>query len=152
MIDIKRGEIWNFESGGEFGRELYGDRPVVIISPADVIERYGVVCIVPLSTTLRDGSVHVIVKSSKYPSIAMCEQMKTVDVSRLKERFGCVTDIELRNIEESIKVAAGIENQAFSELMQEVSAGSEKLNEALIQLDVYKRLYNELLERVCPKG
>lgn len=152
MTVFKRGEIWNFESGGEFGRELYGDRPVVIISPANVIERYGVACIVPLSTTLRDGSVHVIVKSSKYPSIALCEQMRTVDTSRLKERFGCITEIELKNIEESVKIAAGIENQEFTELQQAVNTGSEKLNEVLIQLDVYKRLYNDLLERVCPKG
>ncbi len=136
--------------GGKFGRELYGDRPVVIMSPSQIIERYGVACIVPLSTTLRDGNTHSIVKSCKYPSIAMCEQVKTVDVTRLTKKYGSVTDIELKNIEDSLKAAIGIDSQ-YINMEKELKSDSEKLKECEQELSIYKRMYNHLLEKAISK-
>ena len=135
MIHFERGDIYMYASGGEIGHEVWGNRPVIVLSPQHVIDKYNVVCIVPLSTTIRQGKEHAIIKSSKYTSVALCEQIKAVDVGRLTEYLGEITQEELEAIEQSIHAVTGIEKDNQQELR--------------IQLDMYKKLYDDLLTRLC---
>ena len=146
---IERGSIYGFVAGGEQGREIYGSRPVVVISTSEVMKRYGVATIIPLSTTLRDGESHVIIKSTKYPSIAMCEHIRTVDIGRLSDQYGNVTDIELRKIEEAIAYTTGI---VKADVMQEVVSDKEQINKMCVELETYKKMYNDLLDRLSSKN
>ena len=148
MIEIERGSIYGFIAGGEQGREIYGDRPVVVVSSRDVMKRYGIATIIPLSTTLRDGESHVIIKSSKYPSIAMCEHIRTVDVSRLSDKYGNVTDIELQKIEDAIAYTTGV---VKLEEIQEKVSDKELINKMNVELETYKKMYNDLLDRLSGK-
>lgn len=112
------------------------------MSPQRIIDRYNVANVVPLSTTLRGGEEHAVIKSSKYTSIAMCEQLKSVDIGRLTEKLGEISEKELQAVEMSIKAAIG--------MFEEVKEGN---NETLkIQLEKYKQLYDDLLEKVCQKN
>lgn len=148
MIEIERGSIYRLNSGGERGREIYGDRPVVVVSSKITMQLYGVATIIPLSTTLRGGEYHVIIKSSKYASIAMCEHIRTVDTSRLSDKYGNVTEIELKRIEEAIAFTTGVVKATE---IQEKASGKEMINKMIVELDTYKKMYNNLLDRLSGK-
>ena len=148
MNQIERGSIYGFNAGGEQGREIYGDRPVIVVSSKEIMQRYGIATIVPLSTTLRDGESHVIIKSSKYQSIAMCEHIRTVDVTRLLDKYGSVTDIELQKVEEAIAYSTGI---VRLEEREEASSDKGLILQMQIELQTYKQMYNGLLDRLSEK-
>lgn len=50
---------------------------------------------------------HVKITSTKYPSIALCEQITSVSVSRLIKHLGRVTEQELKEMEGACAVSLG---------------------------------------------
>lgn len=141
MPQFKRGDIYMCVDAYATGHEIYGNRPVIVLTPQNIIDKYNVANVVPLSTTLRKGEEHAVIKSSKFTSIAMCEQMKSVDIERLTEKLGEITEEELYAIELSVQAATGIQRNHCC---------SNK-NELQVQLDTYKKLYDDLLTKVCQK-
>ena len=51
---------------------------------------------------------HVAINSAKYPSIALCEQIDTVDKERIGGYINEVTQAELKNIEKALLVSLDI--------------------------------------------
>ena len=71
-----------------------GKRPVVVVSN-DTANRYSpIISVIPLTTNLSrvDLPTHAVLRSRflRRPSVALCEQIMTVDKSRLLERIGAV--------------------------------------------------------------
>ena len=71
-----------------------GVRPVIVVSN-DTANRYSpLISIVPLPSTLKRADIptHTVIHSRflRYPSMALCEQIMTIDKSRLMDRIGAV--------------------------------------------------------------
>lgn len=104
---VKRGDIFYVTenpASPPTGAEIWPNRAAVVVS-ADVFNRTSsAVEVVYLSTSTRKKPcpTHVTVTSSRKKAIAMCEQIHSVDKSRLKDFMGHVSDEEMEDIEGGI--------------------------------------------------
>ena len=105
-------------------------------------------------TTKRDrpdpAGLHIEIGSAPKPSIALCDQIKTVDTRRLDKCCGHVTDEEMAQIDDAIRRALGLEEEApRTERRSGVTGGSfendKELKEAIDVLKDKKR-YTEILK------
>ena len=106
---MNRGEVWWVEFPNPVGGEIQKRRPSVIVSN-DVSNRYlNRVQIIPLTSSvekLRDGEAYVTVggKAGK----ALATQIQTASKSRLLRRMARLTDFEMEQVEEAIRVQLGL--------------------------------------------
>lgn len=113
-------------------------------------------------TTKRDrpdpAGLHIEIDSAPRPSIALCDQIKTVDTRRLDKRCGHVTDEEMEQIEDAIRRALGLEKEAprntydaktWRDVHDETETDrlEEQLAEAKEQAESWRRMALHLMER-----
>ena len=94
---MKHFELWTADLPFLKGSTLKcGRRPVVIVSDDQSIENNSFVSVVPLTKNLesRQLPTHVLLCSRylDHPSRALCEQVTTLDKTRLVRRIGYVED------------------------------------------------------------
>lgn len=90
---IKRGNIYLADLGEPVGSEQGGERPVLVVQN-NTGNRYSpTVIVVPVTTsqTKRQLPTHVKVCGLARPSIALCEQIRTIDKQRIYRKVGSVT-------------------------------------------------------------
>jgi len=95
------------------GNELWSNRPAVIVSNNVLNGRSGVVQIVYLSTAVRkrSGPTHVELPAADGKSgttMALCEQVHTVDASRLKRKMGVIPEDSVREIDAALALSLSI--------------------------------------------
>lgn len=100
-------------SSPAIGNELWSNRPAVIVSNNVLNARSGVAQIVYLSTATRkrSGPTHVelpAIDGSGGTAMALCEQVHTVDASRLTRRLGLVPEDRIRDIDAALALAMSI--------------------------------------------
>ena len=108
---IKRGEIYWFRDVGTEGSEQEGRRPCVVVSN-DKANQFGpIVTIVPFTTVDKKKPLptHIAIDSAFVPSVALCEQVKTISKDRLSQYIGECTEEELKAIEGGLCIQLGIE-------------------------------------------
>ena len=115
---IKRGQIY-FVSAPDgstpVGCEIWSDRPGLVVSNDVTNNTGGAIIIVYLSTSLkkRSSPLHVPVMSGGRPATALCEQLHSVDPSRLQNLIGTVTDKELATIDKTLCMSLAIDQQTY---------------------------------------
>lgn len=98
-MDIKRGDIVIADLGNSVGSEQGKKRPAIIIQN-DVGNMYSsTTIIVPLTSRLKktQQSTHAIIKKTKEnglkcDSMALCEQVRAIDKSRICLKIGSIND------------------------------------------------------------
>lgn len=104
--EYKRGNIYHVAYGqvNSVGDEIWSDRPAIIISNDVSNKHSGVVTIVYLTTSKKKRlrPTHVPILSGESQALAMCEQIFSVDKTRIKEYIGTITDEEMANIESAL--------------------------------------------------
>jgi len=113
-MKVKRGEIWLADLDPTRGSEQAGMRPVLIFQN-DVINAYTTtVLTIPLTTNLRRTSLPSCVQIAKGEggllgdSVALCHQLRVLDVSRLQRRLGLVKPRTLEAVENCVMFTLGI--------------------------------------------
>lgn len=103
---VKRGQIWYADLSPVRGSEQGGLRPVVIVQN-DIGNKYApTVIAIPLTTqTKNDLPTHATVMTN---STALCEQVKTLDKSRLKKCIGECTIVEMAAIDKALKISLNL--------------------------------------------
>lgn len=115
---MKRYEIWyaRLPKPNEETYMTYGDRPVVVLSN-DVNNTFGnTVTVVPFTSNLNKRAMptHVYVQGQGLPSpsIAMCEQIVTMDKSRLDRQIGVIEkEWDKLCIDHAVQVQLGLAAQ-----------------------------------------
>lgn len=106
-----RGQIYYvYPRGYEYtGSEQGGGRPAIIVSN-DVGNEYSSVAEVVFLTTREKKPLptHVKIASSRCPSIALCEQIETVDKGRIGSYINEISQAELKGIEKAILISLDI--------------------------------------------
>ena len=106
-----RGQIYYvYPRGYDYtGSEQGGGRPAIIVSN-DVGNEYSSVVEVVFLTTREKKPLptHVKIISSRQPSIALCEQIETVDKGRIGNYINEVSQAELKGIEKAILISLDI--------------------------------------------
>ena len=108
---VKRGEVYFADLDPAVGSEQGGFRPVVIIQN-DVGNTFSTTTIAALTTNTRHSRMptHVSISGSNEPlrdSVAMLEQLRTIDKSRLKSYVGRLSDKTMKRIDDALSISVG---------------------------------------------
>ncbi len=112
MREIKRGDIYKADLSPVVGSEQGGIRPVVIVQN-DMGNRYSpTIIVVPITTRLNKKNLptHTKINNSSLlkESIALMEQIRTIDKSRLIEFIGVLNESEMNRITEALRISIDV--------------------------------------------
>lgn len=112
---MTRGEIYWADYGVPFGSETGFRRPVVIVQINEFnIKELRTVIVVPLTTNLMlaDAPANVYVEKSSSllskDSVAVVSQIGAIDKNRLVERVGRISQFDMSEIEDGIRLILGL--------------------------------------------
>lgn len=174
---MKRGEIYFIKSTyREEGSEQRGDRPAVIVSNDLNNEHSDVVEVVYMTTKPKtDLPTHVFTRSALSPSTVLCEQVHSISTRRIGTWIGKLTKSELAAVDTALAISLGINfgrvevvreptKEELNALLEEmksvqpqlVPVAREEPDAQILKLeterDLYRQLYNELLEKLTKGG
>lgn len=112
----RRGDIWMVVAdphGRPVGNEMWSNRPAVVVSNNVLNAHSGIAQIVYLTTATRKrtGPTHVEVPAPDGKggtAILLCEQIHTVDQSRLTRRMGVLPAEHFREVDAALSLALSI--------------------------------------------
>ena len=111
-MEIKRGQIWYTDLTPVVGSEQGGFRPVLIISNDIGNAHSPVVIAAPITTKISKKKLptQVIVKGCGLisESMIMCEQIRTIDKTRIKGYVGTLTATYQAEVNKAIKISLGV--------------------------------------------
>ena len=147
MPDYKRGEIYYVSPNyAETGSEIWSGRPSVIVSNDELNRRRNVVEVVYLTTRPKEESpCHVILHATGKQSTALCEQISTVDKVRMTYSGispRVCTKKEMSQIDAALLASLALDAPA------PVTTLDLDKTRLLAERDIYKRMYESLLERI----
>lgn len=161
-----RGEVYYvLPDGNEVGSEQHSGRPAIIVSNNQNNKNAATVEIVYLTTREKRAMLtHVYISTAQLPSTAICEQIFTVDKTRLGSYSGKLTEREMKDVELAMMVSLGLDNYlskpkpveaptvAAAPVPVPVAAPSvsdikEDLEKLRVQRDTYKELLMEVIGR-----
>ena len=105
---VSRGDVYHIGRGGgnPTGSEIWPDRPAVIVSNDAINEKSDFVTVVYLTTSQkRPMPYHVPVLSCGKPATAMCEQVFSVDKSRLESKLCTLADKEMDAVGKGLQMS-----------------------------------------------
>ena len=104
---MKRGEIYYIENDKAVGCEQRGIRPAVIVGN-DVGNKYSPVLLVVYFTLQHKKALptHVYVRGH---GTALCEQIFTIDKTRLLQKKGECTESDMERINKALRISLGME-------------------------------------------
>ena len=114
MKEIKRGQVWYADLGGNVGSEQGGLRPVLIIQN-DKGNKFSPTTIIAIITSRKTKAklpTHIWLSlycGLKVNSMVELEQLRTIDKSRLTKYVGNIQKGEQELINEALKISLGIE-------------------------------------------
>lgn len=163
---VSRGDIfWVDKFGFQSGSEQRSGRPAVIVSNDMNNQFSNTVEIVYLTTKPKeDLPTHVSIRSSRELSIALCEQITSVDKSRLGDYISACNADEMQMIDIALLTSIGVEppppakenkpKEKTVEKKTELPASVAKVDtdctraerdRAIAERDTYKEMYEKLL-------
>ena len=105
--EIHRGDIFyvtDDPSRPSIGAEIWPNRAALVVSNDSINAHSDAIQIVYLSTSdkKRPSPTHIYVTSGKRRAIALCEQIHTVDISRICGKFGHASDSEMDDVSSAL--------------------------------------------------
>ena len=111
---ITKGDMYYADLGTNVGSEQNGTRPVVIIQN-DVGNKYAqTAIIVPLTKIITNKvkqPTHCIISPTdnlKHYSVALTEQIRVIDKSRLKTKIGHLNKSQIKDLDKAITIALNL--------------------------------------------
>lgn len=150
--ELKRGEIYYILKGGTTGSELANGsgRPAVIVSNNALNKILHTVEVVYLTTQVKRLSPeYTTLKATGVMATTICNQITTVDKSRVKEFAGECTPEEMNKIEKALLYSLGL-GKFDTELMSDDQIIA-RMTTLKSERDVYKDMYNRLFEKLTQK-
>ena len=110
---VYRGQIYYANLSPVVGSEQGGVRPVLIIQNNLGNKHAPTTIVLPLTSRLgkKPLPTHIIVDTScglSCESVALCEQIRTIDKSRLTTKLGQVDKATMDNIDKALKISLGL--------------------------------------------
>ena len=104
---VERGDIWIVDLPDSVGCEQRGTRPAIVVSNDYANEYSPVIEIVFLTSKNKKPLPTHVVMDNKYGT-AICEQIHSVDKSRLIDYKGKCTDKEMMRVNRALMISLGI--------------------------------------------
>ena len=147
---MRRGEIYWVDIPNAIGHELMKDRPAIIVSCDALNDNSPVVQVVYCSASpKKELPEHITIRSTEQISTALCENVYTVDKSRVGRFVGRCTRREMEQVD--LGLPSPQEDEEEPEPVRgdtEDGTASMTLVIAQTERDTYKRMYESLLARM----
>ena len=146
--EVTRGDMYYIENAKITDNASYeGGRPAIIVSN-DQNNKFGQYVEVVYLTTQdkKPLPTHVQIMSS-LPSTVLCESIYTINKDRLGTFIRACTEEEMQEVDKALAISLGLE---FSEEPEKTVMQEDTKTKT--ELEVYKKLYSELLERLIKNG
>ncbi len=106
---VRRGEVWWVDFDPTRGSEIRKTRPALVLTVDALNLARRSIVVVPLSTGPAARPPIVVATPSAGPrSVAVCDQVRAVDKSRLTRRGGQLSMTDLRAVEGGVRVVLGL--------------------------------------------
>lgn len=111
---MKRGTVVLVSLDPTKGHEERGARPCVVVTDPAVSsnQRFPMLAVVPLTGTPGEGALYPSLlpgpSGLRQPSWALIDQIRSVDKRRVNRVFGVVSEDEVRDIDEGIRLFLGL--------------------------------------------
>jgi mRNA interferase MazF len=108
-VAVSRGEVWRADLAPTRGTEQSGARPVLIVQTDRANPHSPHTIIVPFTTRIRQKLLpsHVLIPAGEggltQDSVALCEQIRVIDLSRLMTRLGTLSTQRMQEIADAMK-------------------------------------------------
>lgn len=153
---LKRGDIHYILKGAVTGSEQKAGRPAIIVSNDSCNVSSEVIEVVFLTTRpKKDLPTHVTVRNIPRISTAICEQITSVSKERIGDYVGYCTESEITQIDIALRHSLALAAPQKSLLKPAPVENTElvndlrmRLSEALKEKDVYKEMYDRLVESI----
>ncbi len=112
MENIKRGEIYFADLSPVVGSEQGGLRPVLVVQN-NVGNKYSpTVIVAAITSQINKAKIPTHIELSTYygltkDSVALLEQLRTIDKRRLRDRIGCVDGDKMRAVDTALEISLG---------------------------------------------
>jgi len=101
---MKRGDLYWVNLDPTMGSEIRKKRPCVLVGADPINKARRTVVIVPLSTGPEARPPLTIqVKALDKTAVAVCDQIRAVDKTRLISRVGKLSRVDMRSLEQSLR-------------------------------------------------
>lgn len=160
----KRGDIYYVERSQfsqTVGSEQFSGRPAIIVSNDKNNEYSSTLEVVYLTTQPKtDLPTHVNIRSSSRVSTALCEQVTSVSVDRIGDYYGTCSEEEMNRIDTALSISLDIDCQSSNGQANDDEYESsecdddidyEELIKVTTERNLYKQLYEEMVERMVRK-
>lgn len=149
----RRGEIYFVENENSSGSEIKGNRPAILVGNDIELKTSPVLKVVYLTTKIKPYMpTHVVIKETKYESIATCEQIYTVSVHRIKNYIAICSDEEITELDQALKFSFGLQDdEVCSTTIHNEICDSEWVEKRIefervkTEASIYKRFYEDLV-------
>lgn len=106
---VRRGEVWWVNLDPTLGSEIRKMRPALVLSPDALNRVRRTLVVVPLSTGPAPRPPIVVpTVSVGAGSVAVCDQIRAVDRSRLSRRMGPISAPDLRAVEDAVRAVLAL--------------------------------------------
>lgn len=148
---FKRGEVYYIYNRLVQGDEMISGRPAVIVSNDRINDLCGVVEVVMMTTKSKAPAPERIeIKATGTRSTLLCEQITTIDKSRIGDFIGECSPEEMAAINRAL-----ISSLSLSETIKTPSLSDDevlvRVNGIKAERDAYKEIYERLFDRYCEK-
>jgi mRNA interferase MazF len=101
---LKRGDVYWVDLNPTVGSEIKKQRPCVLIGATPINRARRTVLVIPLSSSgTPRPPLAIEVECLGRKVVAVCDQLRAVDKSRLREAAGALTADDLEQIEEGLR-------------------------------------------------
>ncbi len=112
-MEVKRGELYYADLSPVFGSEQGGIRPVLIIQN-DIGNKYSptvIACAITSRLSKAKLPTHIELPVGRYGlkkySVALLEQLRTLDKRRLKEKIGTLDETKMNDVDRALLISLG---------------------------------------------
>lgn len=170
MQQIRRGDIFYIEKYTTVGSEQMAGRPALVVSNDKCNENADTIEIVYLTTApKKDLPTHVTIRSTSRESTALCEQVTTVSVTRVKDYMCSASAKEMAQIELALLISLDLnmgareateapqkDPEPTPQPVAEIYVGDndervDELEKEVLKLKAQLDLYQDLYERLSDR-
>lgn len=148
-----RGEVYWVSSGDSLGSELQSGRPAVIISNDFANREQETVVVAFITQSERPRGVqqyHVKVKVLDEERRVICQQVRTVDKSRLLRFIARISNEDMKRVSGALATSLSLTPPAVLEAQAAKKEGNptEEFEKLKLELEIAKRMYERVLNQL----
>ena len=144
--EVYRGEVYWINTSDAIGGEEKTGRPGVIISSDYGNENMTSVIIAYTTTQQKYGRVYPYIHVSGYRTWVLCNQLRTIDKSRIEKYIGTLTEAEMAAVERGIQESLSLRED--DSVKEEVASLKEELECRDFEIEKLRRMYERVLDEL----